>query len=400
MAARVGCSDSEIESKNREGAVSRRLQHLILSTKINMTAMTLNLTQSESSASESAKTKRAIDLRSDTVTKPTAEMRRAMAEAEVGDDVYGEDPTVNRLEERAAQIFDHGAAIFVPTGTMGNQIAIKIHTHHGQEILCEERGHIFNYEMAMLAMFSGCIVRPIYGEDGALTWADIKKRIAPGLYYKAQTGLVSLENTHNMAGGTVYKQEVADEICDEAHKAGLPVHLDGARIFNAATALRKPVAEITKKFDSVMFCLSKGLGAPVGSMLVGSVKFIRKAREYRKALGGGMRQAGILAAAGLIALEKMPLRLQEDHDNAQVLAQGLAQMPGIKIDPKKVHTNILVFNITGTGMNTADFSRKLAERNVLAAGIDPENMRFVTHMDVSREDCEKTLEAVRTICNN
>jgi threonine aldolase len=358
------------------------------------------LAQPERSTVETTKTRNAIDLRSDTVTKPTPEMRRAMAEAEVGDDVYGEDPTINHLEERAAQIFGREASIFVPTGTMGNQIAIKIHTQPGQEIICEERGHIFNYEMATLATFSGCLIRPIYGEDGALNWADIKKRIAPGIYYKAQTGLVSLENTHNMAGGTVYKQEVADEICDEAHKVGLPVHLDGARVFNAATALRKPVAEVTKKFDSVMFCLSKGLGAPVGSILVGSKSFIVKARAYRKALGGGMRQAGILAAAGLIALEKMPLRLQEDHDNAQVLAQGLAQIEGIKIDPKKVQTNILVFNITGTGMNTADFSRKLAERNVLAAGIDPENMRFATHMDVSREDCEKTLEAVRSICNN
>lgn len=360
--------------------------------------MTSKLAQPEFSTAETVKPRNAIDLRSDTVTKPTPEMRRAMAEAEVGDDVYGEDPTVNRLEERAAQIFGREAAIFVPTGTMGNQIAIKIHTHHGQEIICEERGHIFNYELATLAAFSGCLVRPIFGEDGALTWADIKKRIAPGIYYKAQTGLVSLENTHNMAGGTIYRQEAADEICDEVHKIGLPVHLDGARIFNAAAALGKPVAEITKKFDSIMFCLSKGLGAPVGSMLVGSKDFIVKARIYRKALGGGMRQAGILAAAGLIALEKMPLRLHEDHANAQMLAQGMAQIGAIKIDPRKVQTNILVFNITGTGMNTADFSRKLAEKNVLAAGIDPENMRFATHMDVSREDCEKTLEVVRGIC--
>jgi len=360
--------------------------------------MNPNLTEAQATIIEKNKQRTAIDFRSDTVTKPTPEMRRAMAEAEVGDDVYGEDPTVNRLEERAALIFGREAAIFVPTGTMGNQIAIRIHTHHGQEIICEERGHIFNYEMATLASFSGCLVRPIYGEDGALSWAEIKKRIAPGIYYKAQTGLISLENTHNMAGGTVYRQEVADEICDRAHEAGLPVHLDGARVFNAATALRKPVAEVTKKFDSVMFCLSKGLGAPVGSMLVGSMAFIEKARAYRKALGGGMRQAGVLAAAGLIALEKMPLRLQEDHDNAQALAQGLAKIGGVKIDPKKVMTNILVFNITGTGMNTTEFSRKLAESNVLAAGIDPENMRFVTHLDVSREDCIKTLEAVRAVC--
>jgi threonine aldolase len=353
----------------------------------------------ETSAPGKHQVKAALDFRSDTVTRPTPEMRRAMAEAEVGDDVYGEDPTLNHLEERAAQIFGREASIFLPSGTMGNQIAIKIHTHHGQEIICEERGHIFNYEMATLASFSGCIVRPIYGEDGMLTWPEIKKRIAPGIYYKAQTGLISLENTHNMAGGTVYPQAVADEICDRAHELGLPVHLDGARVFNAATALGRPVAEVTKKFDSVMFCLSKGLGAPVGSMLLGSKAFIDKARIYRKALGGGMRQAGVLAAAGLISLEKMPARLKEDHENAQVLAKGLEQVPGIKIDPRKVATNILVFNITATGMNTADFSRKLAERNVLAAGIDPENMRFVTHMDVSRQDCETALEAIREICS-
>jgi threonine aldolase len=360
--------------------------------------MTPEIAETKEAATSNKSLKSALDFRSDTVTRPTPEMRRAMAEAEVGDDVYGEDPTINRLEERAAQIFGREAAIFVPSGTMGNQIAIKIHTHHGQEIICEERGHIFNYEMATLAAFSGCLVRPIFGEDGMLTWAEIKKRIAPGIYYKAQTGLISLENTHNMAGGTVYRQEVADEICDRAHEIGLPVHLDGARVFNAATALGKPVAEVTKKFDSVMFCLSKGLGAPVGSMLVGSKAFIEKARSYRKALGGGMRQAGVLAAAGLIALEKMPARLKEDHENAQVLARGLAQIPGIKIDPKKVVTNILVFNIAGTGMNTAEFSRRLAERNVLAAGVDAENMRFVTHMDVSREDCETALKEIRAIC--
>ncbi|HEV8524196.1 MAG TPA: threonine aldolase family protein, partial [Terriglobales bacterium] len=271
-----------------------------------------------------AKSAATVDLRSDTVTKPTAEMRRAMAEAEVGDDVYGEDPTVNRLEQRAAEIFGREAALFVPSGTMGNQVAIKVHTQPGQEVICEERAHIYNFEMAMLGAFSGCVPRPIYGEDGILTWPEVKKRIAPKIYYRAQTGLVSLENTHNMAGGTVYRPEIGDEVCDGAHEAGIPVHLDGARIFNAAVGLGKPVAEITRKFDSVMFCLSKGLGAPVGSLLVGSQKFIEQARRVRKALGGGMRQAGVLAAAGLIALEKMPSRLQEDHANARFLAEGLA----------------------------------------------------------------------------
>ena len=203
------------------------------------------------------------DLRSDTVTRPTPEMRRAMAEAEVGDDVYGEDPTINRLEHRAAETFGREAAIFVPSGTMGNQIAIKAHTRQGQEVICEERAHILDWEMAMMAHFSGCLARPVHGEDGILRWDEIKKKIAPRIYYRAPTGLVALENTHNMAGGTVYPPAVADEICDRAHELGLPVHLDGARVFNAAVALGKPVAEVTHKFDSVMFCLSKGLGAPV-----------------------------------------------------------------------------------------------------------------------------------------
>jgi threonine aldolase len=346
------------------------------------------------------KTATVVDLRSDTVTRPTAEMRRAMAEAEVGDDVYGEDPTINRLEQRAAAIFGREAAIFVPSGTMGNQIAIKLHTHHGQEIICEERAHIFNYEMAMLSAFSGCVARPIYGEHGMLTWGEVKKRIAPKIYYRAPTGLVALESTHNMAGGTVYPPEVADEICDGAHDAGLPVHLDGARIFNAVVALGKPVAEITSKFDSVMFCLSKGLGAPVGSLLVASRDFIDRARAYRKMLGGGMRQAGILAAAGLIALEKMPARLGEDHANARFLAEGLARVPGIKLDPGRVPTNIVVFDISGTGMTTAELSRRLAEHSVLMNGINPELMRLVTHMDVDRAACARALEAVQEICSS
>jgi len=360
--------------------------------------MNPQLAQPESVAGENMKPKRAIDLRSDTVTQPTAEMRRAMAEAEVADDVYGEDPTMNRLTEHAARIFEKEAAIFVPTGTMGNQVAIRCHTQHGQEIICEERAHFINLESATVAAFSGCQPRTIYGEDGVITWAQIKKKIAPPAYYRAQTGLIELENTGSLAGGTIFPLEVSGEICDGAHELGLPVHLDGARIFNAATAMKKSVAELARKFDSVMFCLSKGLCAPVGSMLVGSRAFIEKARVIRKAMGGGMRQAGVLAAAGLIALEKMPARLQEDHDNARLLAEGLAEIRGIRIDAKKVRTNILVFNIAGTGMDTAEFSKRLAAKNVLAAGIDSEQMRFVTHNDVTRDDCSQVLEAARGAC--
>jgi threonine aldolase len=324
-------------------------------------------------------------------------MRRAMFEAEVGDDVYGEDPTINRLEQRAAEIFAREAAIFVPTGSMGNQIAIKIHTRPGQEIICEERGHIFNYEMATLASFSGCLVRPIYAEGGILHWDHVKKKVAGKTYYLAQTGLISLENTHNMAGGTVYPTEVAEDICDEAHAVGLPVHLDGARVFNAATALGKPVAEITNKFDSIMFCLSKGLGAPVGSLLVGSREFIDQARKYRKALGGGMRQAGILAAAGLIALEKMPARLHEDHANARFLATELAKLPGIKIDLAGVQTNIVVVDVSGTGMTGVEFIRRVSEQGLLIGSGFGDMVRFVTHMDVDRTACERAVEIAREV---
>lgn len=349
-------------------------------------------TESRAETAKSSIPSQTIDLRSDTVTRPTPEMRRAMAEAEVGDDVYGEDPTVNELERRAAEIFLREAAIFVPTGTMGNQIAIKIHTRHGQEIICEERGHIFNYEMAMLASYSGCMVRPIYAKHGILHWDQIKKKIAVPSPHLAQTGLLVLENTHNLAGGAVYPTEIAEDICDRAHESGLPVHLDGARIFNAATALGTPVAEITKKFDSVMFCVSKGLGAPVGSMLVGSGRFIESARRQRKALGGGMRQAGVLAAAALIALEKMPGRLHEDHANAQWLATQLSKVPGISIDPATVQTNILVADVSGTSMTAAEFVHRLGIKGVLIGAVGAELVRLVTHLDVDRSACKKAAD--------
>ena len=339
-----------------------------------------------------------IDLRSDTVTKPSPEMRRAMFEAEVGDDVYGEDPTINRLEQRAAEIFGREAALFVPSGTMGNQIAIKLHTTHGQEVICEERGHVFNYEMAMMAHFGGVLARTVWAEDGILTWAHIQPKLRGKSYHSAKTGLVSLENTHNMAGGTVTPPEVLDDVCDRVHDAGLPVHLDGARIFNASVALGVPVDKLTAKADTVMFCLSKGLGAPVGSLLVGRAEPIDRGRIYRKALGGGMRQAGILAAAGLIALEQGPQRLKTDQENAKLLAEGLARIPGFKIDPAKVQTNIVICDISGTGMTSAEMSKQLFERGVLANGVGPQAIRFVTHMDVSRAQCEQALEVVGAVC--
>lgn len=338
-----------------------------------------------------------VDLRSDTVTRPTPAMRRAMAEAEVGDDVYREDPTVNRLQERAAEIFAREAGLFVASGTMGNQAAIKVHTRPGQEVICEARAHIYNFEMAMTAAFSGCLARTIWAEDGILTWELIAPQVRGRSDHRACTGLISLENTANLAGGSVYPAEVSDEICDHAHALGLPVHLDGARIFNASVALGRSVVELTRKSDSVMFCLSKGLGAPVGSMLVGSKEFIEEARLVRKMLGGGMRQVGVLAAAGLVALEESPKRLPVDHENAKFLAEGLAEVPGIKIDPAKVVTNILFLDVSGTGLSSFEISERLAAHGVLANGVTPETMRMVTHYDVDRAGCARALRVLHQV---
>ena len=328
-----------------------------------------------------------IDLRSDTVTRPTPAMRQAMANAEVGDDVYGEDPTVNKLEQAAAALFGREAAIFVPTGTMGNQIAIRLHTQHGKEVICESRAHIFDWEMAMTAAFSGCQVRTVAAERGILTWPLIASAIGPKIYYRAQTALICVENTHNMAGGTVTPLSTMQEIWVGAKEAGLPVHLDGARVFNAAVALGLPVAEMTEGFDTVNFCLSKALGAPVGSILVGTKAHIQEARVHRKALGGGMRQAGVLAAAGLIAMQETPALLAADHANARLLAEAVAAQPRASIDLESVQTNIVIFSLKGGG-DAAAFCTALKKKDVLASAIGPHAVRFVTHYDVSRADCE------------
>ncbi len=343
-----------------------------------------------------------IDLRSDTVTKPTPAMRRAMAEAEVGDDVYGEDPTVNRLQERAAEIFEQEAAIFVPTGSMGNQIAVKLHTRPGTEVVIEERGHIFNFEMAAMAAVSGTLARPVKSTDGTgiLTWADIAAGLhVNSAYYVAPTGLVALENSHNLAGGTVYTRARTAEICAGAHAINLPVHLDGARIFNAAAALDETVAALARPADSVMFCLSKGLGAPVGSLLLGTRAFIAEARAWRKVLGGGMRQAGVLAAAGLVALAESPQQLPQDHVNARCLAAGVAELPGIKIDVAQVVTNIVIFDVAGTGRAADEICARLGEHNVRASGFGTA-IRMVTHYDVSSADIETALTALRAVLGN
>ncbi len=336
-----------------------------------------------------------IDLRSDTVTRPTAAMRRAMAEAELGDDVYGEDPTVNRLEQRAAEMLGKEAALFVPTGTMGNTIAIKLHTEPGQELICDYRAHILDWEMSMTAVYSGCLARTIVTANGILSWRESEAMLRPRDTLCARTALVHIENPHNTGGGCVYAIDDLHGICDHAHERGLKVHVDGARIFNAAAATGETAACIARKADTVMFCLSKGLAAPVGSMLAGTADAMARARMHRKRLGGGMRQAGVLAAAGLIALEEMPKRLMEDHTNARMLADRIAEVPCIDIDPLKVRTNMLMFDIGRTGLTYGEFSARMKSRGVLIGSRGGTWVRLVTHLDVSKEDCECAAQAIR-----
>lgn len=343
-----------------------------------------------------------IDLRSDTVTKPSDKMRAAMAAAEVGDDVFGDDPTVNRLQERACEIFEKEAALWVPTGCMGNEIAVKVHTKPGEEIVTEERGHILNYELGAAAIISGVTIRAVKSGDGSghLTWDEIKPelKIDPP-YFQAATGLVCLENTHNFAGGSVMNAAACAEVCEKVHSVGLPVHMDGARIFNASVALNESVADLTRHCDSVMFTLSKGLGAPAGSMLLGTGDFIKESRIWRKRLGGGMRQIGILAAAGLIALEEGPARLHQDHENAKALAHGLASINGIAIDVENVATNIVIFDISATGKTSVEIVAALAEHGILAIGFG-NLIRMVTHLDVTARDVGVTLSALSRILKN
>jgi len=344
-----------------------------------------------------------VDLRSDTVTRPTPEMRRAMAEAPVGDDVYGEDPTVLRLEEMAAEILGLESALFVPTGTMGNQVALAVHTRPGEEVICDSQSHIIHYEMAAMAALSGLLPRILMAEKVFPTAKQVAEAIAPEISYISRTGLVSLENSHNRGGGAVMPVPRQKEILEVARKKGIPVHLDGARIFNAAVSLGVEAREIAQGFDSVMFCVSKGLGAPVGSLLCGSVDFIREARRVRKRFGGGMRQVGILAAAGIVALEKMTSRLTEDHKAARLIGEGLAGIRGITI-PVMPQTNILIFEVGPgwfSGSAPADrnyagaFVRHLQDQGVLALALDAGKVRLVTHFDIPPDSVERTLRAVK-----
>lgn len=338
-----------------------------------------------------------VDLRSDTVTKPTPEMRRAMAEAEVGDDVFGEDPTVNRLEAAAAERLGKEAGLFVVSGTMGNQASLMAQTQRGDEVILDESSHIFNYEVAALVVLSAVQPRTLRGHFGILDPEEIRRAIRPPNIHAPRNTLIAVESSHNRGGGTCYPPETLREIRRIATANGMAVHLDGARIFNASIATGTPVRELAAQADSVTFCLSKGLGAPVGSVVVGTRAFIDRARRARKMFGGGMRQAGILAAAGVVALETMVDRLREDHENARVLAEGLASLPGIVIDLSRLQTNIVIFNVKRKDLDAPGLIVKLAEHGIKAFATTPDSIRMVTHKDVDRAGILRTLEVLRTI---
>lgn len=338
-----------------------------------------------------------VDLRSDTVTRPTPEMRRAMAEAEVGDDVFGEDPTVNRLEAVAAERLGKEAGLFVVSGTMGNQVSLMAHTLRGDEIILDESSHIFNYEVAALAVLSAVQPRTLRGQDGILDPGEVRRAIRGPNIHAPRNSLVCVESSHNRGGGTVYPLETLREIRRIATDHDMAVHLDGARLFNACVATGDDLREVAAQADSVTFCLSKGLSAPVGSVVVGRRAFIDRARRARKMLGGGMRQAGILAAAGLVAMEKMVDRLREDHENARLLAEGLAALPGIHIDLRKVQTNIVIFSIQRKDLDSSGLVLKLGDQGIKCFSVGPDRIRMVTHKDVDRTGIMRTLEVTRSL---
>lgn len=333
---------------------------------------------------------RIIDLRSDTVTVPSDGMRRAIAGAEVGDDVFGEDPTVRRLEAMAAERTGKEAAVFVASGTMSNLVAVLTHTRHGDEAICGSEAHILHYEVAGAAALGGVQLRPVANDArGRMDPAEVEATIRGENVHMPPTTLLLLENTHNRCGGAAIPVEEMRDLSELAHRHGMKVHVDGARIFNAALALGVSVAELAGPADSVGFCLSKGLGAPVGSVLCGDGAFIARARKVRKMLGGGMRQAGIIAAAGVYALECMVDRLVEDHENAKLLARGLASLPNVELDPESVETNIVIFRVRGDWLG---FQRALKQVGVLSTVPRPGSIRMVTHFGIDRADIEEALE--------
>lgn len=338
---------------------------------------------------------RTIDVRSDTVTKPTPEMREAMAKAVVGDDVYGEDETVNHLQEMAASMTGHEAALFVASGTMGNLSGILAHCGRGDEVILGKGAHTFLYEAGGISVLGGVHSSQLPNQpDGSLALDDIEDAIRWDDPHEPVTRLIALENTHNRCGGTYQTVEYTHQVADFAHQRGVKVHLDGARVFNAATALGVNVGKLTAPLDSVTFCLSKGLAAPVGSVLCGSNEFIKKAHRIRKMLGGGMRQAGILAAAGLVALEKMVPRLGEDHVRARKLAEGLRQNRGLVLDEGTPATNMIFMNLADeVTMSAEELSKKLKERGILVGVTGARRFRLVTHYHIDDEALERVVEA-------
>ncbi len=338
-----------------------------------------------------------IDLRSDTVTQPTAEMRRAMAEAPVGDDVFGEDPTINRLQERVASLFGKEAALFVASGTMGNQVCINAHTQPGDEVICDYNAHIFNYEGGAPALLSGVQLHPLPGENGVIRAEQIEPVIRPDDHHFPHTQLIEIENTHNRAGGAIFPLEEMKKIYALAQRHGLRVHLDGARIWNASAATGISLAEYARYADSVSACFSKGLGAPVGSIVVGSRTFIEKAHRYRKLYGGGMRQAGILAAAALFALEHHLDRLPEDHRHARELAETLTAFKDIQLDLRTVQTNIVIFHVVSKQLTAQEFVKRCTEAGLLMLAIGGDRVRLVTHLHISDNDVARAKEIFRSI---
>jgi threonine aldolase len=336
-----------------------------------------------------------IDLRSDTVTKPSEAMREAMATAEVGDDVLGEDPTVNRLQARIASILGKEAGLFVPSGTMANQVAIKTHIQPGDEIVVDQNAHIFYYECGAAGVISGGQFHCLAGEKGILSAEIIQPAIRPEDIHQPPTRLICLENSHNRGGGSIYTLENLAGIGQLAAELDIRVHLDGARLFNAALAAGTTVKELARQTDSVCVAFSKGLGAPAGSVICGSAPFIEKAIRFRKMLGGGMRQVGILAAACLYALDNNVERLEVDHQNAKRLAHGLAEMDGIRIDPQQVVTNIVLFDVDSTSMDAGTFAERLAPAGVLLIPFGPTTLRAVTHLDVTTADIDVSLEIIQ-----
>jgi len=339
-----------------------------------------------------------IDLRSDTITLPDETMRRAIYEAELGDDVYGEDPTVNRLQKMAADLVGKEAAMLVPSGTMGNQVAILTHCKPGTEVIMEADSHIYYYEAAAASVFAGIQPRPLQGQKGVLPADLVEWAIRQDDIHLPPTSLICLENTHNRAGGRIFPLEEMKSVFNVAKKHGLPVHLDGARIFNASVASGVSVKDFTACTTSIQFCLSKGLGAPVGSIIAGPAEFIEEARRWRKRLGGGMRQAGIIAAAGIVALDKMVDRLAEDHANARLLAEGLAELKGIDFNLDDVDTNIVI--VKPTGMSVQELGQQLKKRGVLTVVMQPDRIRFTTNKEVSRMDIEKTISILEEVLAN